>query len=241
MPSTKTILISVECIAERTNLAETLSDLGYAVRQASCACDALQAVRRTAPDLILADLKGCAHDAYSLVRAFGATIPVLAMGRSSSGDQRVAAFELGAEEFLSLPMDPRELGLRLHKALKRWAGAKAGAKLNFGRFRMNAVERTVSLDGRARTNLTASEFSALQLLVENVGRHVSRSELSAAALHRPHASPSRAVDMLVSKLRSKIRTQRGEELITSVRGAGYAVDPLVLHRSGLKNGPTSVN
>lgn len=240
MPTNKTILISSQRISETTEIAAILVACGHQVHTAASASEAMELARRSERDLILVDVCGD-DDPWSLLRAFSSGAPVVAMGSSASADQRVAAFELGADEFLPLPMDAQELRLRVGKSLARWAGRRAGANLRFDRCRLNLLDQTVTCDGRTRTNLTPSEFGALRLLMENSGRYVSRSEISTAVLRRPYARTSRAVDMLVSKLRSKIRTHKGETFITSVRGAGYAVDPLALRKTAQRGGPTRIN
>jgi two-component system, OmpR family, response regulator CpxR len=151
--------------------------------------------------------------------------PVLMLTARGDHVDRVVGLELGADDYVPKPFDPRELVARIRAVLRR-AGAPAGPAPEAGRLAAGGI--TLDLDAREawfarrRLDLTTVEFDLLAALARAAGRVVSREELSRAALGREYSPLDRSVDMHVSNLRRKLDPDAAEATpIKTVRSAGY--------------------
>jgi len=133
---------------------------------------------------------------------------------------RVVGLELGADDYVPKPFDPRELVARIRAVLRRAEAAPpdAGIRIVVGAITVEPGAREAHCAGR-RLDLTAVEFDLLATLARSAGRIVSREELSRAVLGRDYDPRDRSVDMHVSNLRRKLAG--GRESIKTVRNAGY--------------------
>jgi DNA-binding response OmpR family regulator len=151
--------------------------------------------------------------------------PVLMLTARGEHVDRVVGLEMGADDYVPKPFDPRELVARIRAVLRR---AESGPDRRADRDPIHAGDlelvphtREAVYRGR-RVGLTASEFGILQHLVRASGRIVSREELSRAVLLREYGPGARGIDMQVSKLRRKLDGgRRGDSVIRTVRSAGY--------------------
>ena len=151
--------------------------------------------------------------------------PILMLTARGDHVDRIVGLEMGADDYVPKPFDPRELVARIRAVLRR-AAAPAEPVSDAGRITAGGI--TVDLDareawhGRRRLELTTVEFDLLVTLVRAAGRVVSREELSRAALGREFNPLDRSVDMHVSNLRRKLEAGGGEATpIKTVRSAGY--------------------
>ncbi len=156
-----------------------------------------------------------------------ARTPVLMLTARGADVDRIVGLELGADDYLPKPFNPRELVARIRAILRRMhppseaASSSTPETLAVGDVRLNKGARTVHR-GSELVELTAAEFDMLAKLLETAGRIVSREELAEAGLGRPLAPLDRSVDMHVSSLRRKLGLEiGGVERIKTVRGAGY--------------------
>lgn len=177
-------------------------------------------------DVMLPGING--FEVLRRIRAKSRT-PVLMLTARGADVDRIVGLELGADDYLPKPFNPRELVARIQAILRRTLGAPPPAAsrsgspdtVAVGDVRLNIGARTVHRGG-APVDLTAAEFDLLATLLERAGRVVSREELAEAALGRPLAPLDRSVDMHVSSLRRKLGSEiDGVERIKTVRGAGY--------------------
>jgi DNA-binding response OmpR family regulator len=173
-------------------------------------------------DIMLPGMQGL--EVLRQLRVFCDT-PVLMLTARGEDTDRIVGLELGADDYLPKPCNPRELAARLRAILRRSqvagdAGDAAGAALEAGLTRVDPAARSATHAGRA-LHLTGAEFSMLQALVAAAGKVVDKESLSKHALGRPLAAYDRSVDVHISKLRKKLAAAGGEKLIASVRGAGY--------------------
>ena len=157
----------------------------------------------------------------------GARTPVLMLTARGADVDRIVGLELGADDYLPKPFNPRELVARIRAILRRTVGPSGAAAssapetLAVGDVRLNKRARTVHRRSEL-VDLTAAEFDMLAKLLETAGRIVSREELAEAGLGRPLAPLDRSVDLHVSSLRRKLGSEiAGVERIKTVRGAGY--------------------
>ena len=211
-------------------VAYQLTREGFRVETAGTGTDALEAVARDIPDVIVLDrmLPGISGDEV-LQRLKGepatSSIPVLVLTARREQDDRIRGLEMGADDYLTKPFSPRELVLRVQAILRRTrdAGLTAGGRiLKAGPIRMDVGSSQATLGGE-ELMLTPTEFRLLQALLERRGRTMSRKQLLEKAWDvEPGASEriqTRTVDMHVRRLRAKL----GEtgDWIETIRGFGY--------------------
>jgi len=155
-------------------------------------------------------------------------IPVLMLTARGDDVDRIVGLEMGADDYLPKPFNPRELVARIRAVQRRDSAAPAlavgGAQadtLAVGDVELNPGNRTVPRGGEG-VELTSVEFSVLEALLSRVGRVVSRDDLAQAALGRKLSAYDRSVDVHVSSLRRKLGPRAGDvERIKAVRGVGY--------------------
>jgi two-component system phosphate regulon response regulator PhoB len=211
-------------------VAYQLTREGFRVETAGSGTDALQAVHRDVPDLVVLDrmLPGMSGD--QVLRSLKGeestrAVPVLLLTAKREQEDRIEGLELGADDYLTKPFSPRELVLRVRSILRRVGEAPTlgGARiLQAGSLRMDLAALRASFRGE-EVALTPTEFRLLQALMERRGRTLSRKQLlehawdvEADVSGRLH---TRTVDMHVKRLRTKLG-DAGEWLET-VRGFGY--------------------
>src|ERR1051326_615759 len=149
-------------------------------------------------------------------------VPVILLTARDGDTERVVGLELGADDFVPKPFNPRELVARIRAVLRRGAGGRVGFDLVVGDLHLNGAARSVRCAGRP-LDLTTAEFNLLEHLLRNAGQIVTRDALSAAAFARQQTSRiDRNVDTLVSKVRRKLDPQGDlERRIKTVRNVGY--------------------
>ncbi len=154
-------------------------------------------------------------------------VPVIMLTAKGDDIDRIVGLELGADDYLPKPCNPRELVARLRAVLRRAGshsatqGEAASHDLSAGGVTLRPGERAASWQGEP-LELTSTEYNVLEALVRNAGRTVSKSELSELALGRPLERYDRSLDMHVSNLRRKLGDlPDGRSPIQTVRGLGY--------------------
>jgi len=211
-------------------IAYQLTREGFRVETAATGTDALSAVGREVPDLIVLDrmLPGLSGDEVLRTlrkEASTRTIPILVLTARKEQEDRISGFELGADDYLTKPFSPRELVLRVHAILRRIhepVQESGGRVLRAGPLSVDVSSHQVLLDGE-ELHLTPTEFRLLQSLVERKGRTQSRQQLLERAWsvesHIADRIQTRTVDMHVRRLRGKVG--RVGDWIETVRGFGY--------------------
>lgn len=148
-------------------------------------------------------------------------LPVLMLTAKGDDVDRIVGLELGADDYIPKPCNPRELVARLRAVLRRSAPSKQGELIQIGRLILRPAERLAEWDSEALP-LTSTEFNLLEVLVRNVGHVVDKNELSEQALGHPLARYDRSVDVHISNVRRKLGTlDDGRSPIQTVRGVGY--------------------
>jgi len=211
-------------------IAYQLTREGFRVETASTGNEALSAVSREVPDLVVLDrmLPGVSGDeVLETLRKESATrtIPILVLTAKREQEDRIAGFELGADDYLTKPFSPRELVLRVQAILRRLqepASPSGGRIIRAGPVSVDVTSHEVLLDGE-ELHLTPTEFRLLQSLVERKGRTQSRQQLLERAWsvesHISDRIQTRTVDMHIRRLRAKLG--RVGDWIETVRGFGY--------------------
>jgi two-component system response regulator CpxR len=174
-------------------------------------------------DVMLPGMNGL--DVLRKLRASSA-VPVLLLTARGQDVDRIVGLELGADDYLPKPFNPRELVARIRAILRRTRG-EAGdrqvpqSSVRVGDVELNPATRTVFRGGES-VDLTAVEFNLLDVLLREAGRVVTRDELAKIALGRMFSPYDRSIDMHISKLRKKLGDDgKGGERIKTVRGVGY--------------------
>jgi two-component system phosphate regulon response regulator OmpR len=215
-------------IEDDPRLAEMVSEyLGEAGFRVSIATEGRAGLERLARepfdalvlDLMLPDMDGL--EVCREVRAKHET-PVLMLTARGDAADRIVGLEIGADDYLPKPFEPRELLARLRAILRRGKGRSAASKpLRFGRLEIDRDARSVQVDGEARS-LTAYQFALLAALAENAGRVLSRELLMDLVKGEPLEAFDRSIDVHVSRIRAAIEDDpKRPRRIVTVRGAGY--------------------
>ncbi|MBF0623635.1 MAG: response regulator transcription factor [Magnetococcales bacterium] len=207
-----------------------LEQAGFTVLTAATAARFHALLAQAEPDLILLDLELPDEDGLVLARQVRARsqVPIIMVtGRTDSGD-RVTGLEFGANDYVVKPFDPRELTLRIRNLLHltsggRWPQATAAReRFVFAGLTLDCGTRRLLDAQGADIHLTHSEFELLRILVTRTGRVQSRESLLDALARTPEGSSDRAVDVLVSRLRKKLRKHGlTDQVILTVPGVGY--------------------
>ncbi|MDT8760239.1 response regulator transcription factor [Sphingomonas psychrotolerans] len=174
-------------------------------------------------DLMLPDADGL--DVCRRVRSLpppGSSIPIVMLTAKGDPFDRVIGLEIGADDYLPKPFEPRELLARLRAVLRRPQLATPGAApLRFGRLEIDRAARTVSIDGRARV-LTAYQFDLLAALAECAGRILTRDQLIERLRGDTHDPFDRSIDVHIARVRAAIEDDpKHPRRIITIRGSGY--------------------
>lgn len=174
-------------------------------------------------DVMLPGMSGL--DVLRRLRA-SSSIPVLLLTARGEDVDRIVGLELGSDDYLPKPFNPRELVARIRAVLRRTKAEVADRKVvpevvSVGDVELNPGTRTVKC-GKEVVDLTAVEFNLLEVLLREAGHVVTREQLAKAALGRLFSPYDRSIDMHISKLRKKLGETSSEgERIKTVRGVGY--------------------
>jgi DNA-binding response OmpR family regulator len=205
-------------------VAEYLSPSGLEVVVAPTGEQGLRQLSRGSFDAVLLDVMLPDLDGFEVCRRIraGSDLPVLMLTARGDDTDRIVGLELGADDYLPKPFNPRELLARLRAILRRRAGGSSRRPLlRFGRLEIDREARTVRVDGAERT-LTSHQFDLLVALAESAGRVLSREALLARVRGDGLDSFDRSIDVHVSRIRAAIEDDpRRPRRILTVRGAGY--------------------
>jgi two-component system OmpR family response regulator len=214
----------------RDLLSRFLTKHGYRV---TAACDGKEMRRSLADwkiDLIVLDLMLPGEDGLSLCRDLRARsqIPVIMLTMKGEETDRIVGLEMGADDYLPKPFNPRELIARIKAVLRRSAGAvpaslgNARSLLRFADWKLDRGYRRLESPTGLVVDLSTGEFDLLVAFAEHPQKVLSRDQLLDLTQGRAEAPFDRSIDMQVSRLRRKIESNPMEpELIKTVRGGGY--------------------
>ncbi len=204
-------------------VSEYLGEAGFRVSVASDGSSGLSRLAAEPYDALVLDLMLPDMDGLEVCRRLRAVsdIPVLMLTARGDAMDRVVGLELGADDYLAKPFEPRELLARLRAILRRRGPGGASGVLRFGRLEIDRDARRVRLDGAERA-LTGHQFTLLLTLAERAGRVLSRDTLMDLVRGEELEAFDRSIDVHVSRIRAAIEDdpKRPRRLLT-VRGAGY--------------------
>lgn len=227
-PKTMPKILMIDDDTELCQLvAEYLALDGFAFEAVHDGQSGLERVATAAADLILLDVMLPRLDGLSVLKALRAGVycPVLMLTARGDDIDRILGLELGADDYLAKPFNPRELVARIKAILRRVELAQqesqqAPALLQANEVELNTQNRQVSCCGQAVT-LTATEFQLLEQLMRRAGEVLSKEELSKNVLGRRLQMYDRSLDMHISNIRKKLAQFSQIEKIQTLRGSGY--------------------
>lgn len=224
--SATTKIVLVEDDARLAELVSRyLETNGFAVTSIDRGNEVVAAVRREAPDLVILDLGLPGQDGFSVCRQLRPKYeqPILILtARDNDGDQ-VLGLELGADDYVIKPVEPRVLMARIHALLRRGKHrANPDSRvLRFGRLIISLGARSVSVDGQS-VALSSNEFDLLVHLARHPGEVLSRETIFQGLYHREYDGVDRMLDVRISHLRKKLGDDADSpERIKTIWGQGY--------------------
>jgi two-component system phosphate regulon response regulator OmpR len=208
-------------------LATWLGARGVVAIRRATGGEGLAAARPGEVDIVVLDGMLPDLDGLEVLRRIRAAsdLPVILLTARGDEVDRIVGLELGADDYLGKPFNPRELLARMSAILRRRAPRASGGTLTFGRLEIDIDAREVRLDGTPRP-LTAHQFALLLALAEHPGRVWGREQLMARVRGEALEPFDRSIDVHISRIRAAIEDDPAHpRRITTVRGAGY-----VFHR-----------
>jgi DNA-binding response OmpR family regulator len=208
----------------RSFLERGLTEEGYAVRASEDGAGAEAVLDAGGVDLVLLDWMLPGASGLELLRRWrgrGDVTPVIVLTARDAVDDRVAALDAGADDYLVKPFHFEELLARVRSVLRR-ASSRASPVLSCADLVLDPVARRVTRGGR-EVRLTAREFALLQFLLQHAGEVVSRTRIAAAVWDHDFDTFSNVVEVYIRYLRGKLDEPSGRPLIHTVRGAGYVL------------------
>ena len=206
-------------------VVEYLRTAGMQVDAAHDAASGLAALQRVKPDAVILDVMLPDLDGFEVCRRIRASssVPVLMLTARGDDTDRIVGLELGADDYLPKPFNPRELLARIRAVLRRSNGTRPGVRdvMRFGRLEIDPASRMVTL-GDVPCALTGHQFDLLHALASNAGRVMSRERLMDRLRGETLEAFDRSIDVHVSRIRAAIEDDpRHPRRIITVRGAGY--------------------
>jgi DNA-binding response OmpR family regulator len=206
-----------------TMVADYLGEAGFRAMRAGTGAAAMQLAASESFDAVVLDLMLPDADGLDLCRSLRSRsdVPILMLTARGDPLDRVVGLELGADDYLPKPFEPRELLARLRAILRRRGAPDTAQVLRFGRLEIDKGAREARLDGKPRA-LTGHQFALLLALAERPGRVLSREALMDLTRGAALEDFDRSIDVHVSRLRAAIEDDpKHPRRILTLRGAGY--------------------
>jgi two-component system response regulator CpxR len=218
-----TILIADDDTELAGLLREYFESEGFLVRLAHDGASALEEARKPDLDLVVLDVMMPGMNGMDVLKELRkeSRLPVIMLTARGDDMDRILGLELGADDYVPKPCNPRELLARIRAVTRRAQNQSEHGIIRADDLELNQGNRTLSKAGE-NVELTSTEFSILLSLLQNRGDVVSKRDLYLTALGREPVPHDRSVDMHVSNLRRKLGPDpRGESRIETIRGIGY--------------------
>ena len=233
--------IRVLLVDDDAEIRELLSEylLGYGIETTAVADGAAlrQVFMPGRFELVILDLMLPGEDGIALCRMLRAqySVPIIMLTARGEAADRVLGLEIGADDYVVKPFDPRELVARIRSLLRRVAGGNDAAgdtldadEIRFNDWRLNRVTRQLTDPAGMLIPLSNAEFRLLWVFIERPRRLLTRDQLLDAARGRAAEAFDRSIDLLVSRLRQKLNDDpKAPRLLKTVRGEGYMFDARV--------------
>lgn len=200
-----------------------LEKVGYEVISSMNPIEGIEKAFRQMPDLIILDIMMPEMDGFDVCRNIRKknNVPIIMLTARGEVADRVVGLELGADDYIPKPFEPRELDARIKSILRRIHNTNLPSSLQFENLVLYPEKYIAELDGK-QVDISALEFDLLLILARNKGRVLSRDALMDSLRGVDWAAFDRSIDMLISRLRQKLNDDpRNPDYIKTVRGVGY--------------------
>ena len=232
-PDLKKILMVDDDVRMRDLLQRYLGEQGFSVKTASDAAGMDEALSQEQPDLLVLDLMLPGEDGLAIcrrLRATGIDMPIIMLTARGDEIDRIIGLEMGADDYLPKPFNPRELLARINAVMRRHerttaAPAEEAGLVKFGEFVFDPAARSLSRNGMAIT-ITSGEFALLKVFVDHPRQPLSRDRLMQLTRGRELDVFDRSIDVQVSRLRKIIEPDPAHpRYLQTMWGFGYVFTP----------------
>jgi two-component system phosphate regulon response regulator OmpR len=236
MSSSGYVLIVEDDASVRRMVADYLAEHGYTVAEADGGAAMRAEIERDLPDVVLLDVRMPGEDGLTLARYLRERYDVgIIMVTGASGVvDRVVGLEIGADDYITKPFDPRELLARLKSVMRRIQASPpahasrpaASNRIVVGRCVLDMDSHQLFGDDGQELPMTAMEFDLLKVFVESPNKVLSRDQILTATRNREWEPFDRSIDIRIARLRRKVESDpENPQAIRTVRGAGYMFVP----------------
>ena len=204
-------------------LRDHLANFGFEILTAEHPTEGLRLLADQNPNLVILDIMLPEIDGFEVCKRIrqSSSVPIIMLTARGEVTDRVVGLELGADDYLSKPFEPRELVARIQSVLRRSQEESSPSILTFDNLHVNLESHEVSVDGNP-IDLTSTEFELLNLFVINPGKILSRDEIMERVRGIEWESFNRSVDVLVSRLRQKLNDDpKHPVFLKTIWGTGY--------------------
>lgn len=219
----KTILIIDDDKKLNNLLSDYFSKFGFKVTTVTHPDEGLKILKRELPDIIILDIMLPKMDGFEVCKEIRKeySIPIIMLTARGEVTDRIVGLELGADDYLPKPFEPRELVARIQSVLRRGSEDLKSGIIKFGRLVVDIEKHSVLLDGE-NVDLTTMEFEILSLFVRNPGKVFTRDHLMDRIRGIEWEAFDRSIDVLISRLRQKLNEHpKKPSFIKTIWGTGY--------------------
>ncbi len=206
-----------------TLLIDYLAKFGFSVHAVPYPHEGLRAIKAEPPDLIILDVMLPGMDGFDVLREIRreSQIPVIMLTARGEVTDRIVGLEIGADDYIPKPFEPRELVARIQTVLRRGKATQAATTKRFGALEVDFNKKAAMLEGR-NCELTTAEFELLSLFIRRKGKVLNREQIMDSIRGIEWEAFDRSVDVLVSRLRQKLGDDpKTPRFIKTIWGSGY--------------------